>query len=117
MSMVELMISLSILLVVLISSAAAFTNSIATGARAERLTEGALFLESVVEDTAAVEFDDLLALNGDRVFDDEEPDSADFAVDLDVFAAGVELLQLRFRLIDLRTDDELGRASTLRASW
>ena len=116
-TMIEITISLLILTVILLSSASAFSSSIRAAAQAERTTEAALFIETVTEDISALSYVEVLALNGNAIFDVTNEDDSNFLVALDVFPVEVGLIQLRMRLIDLRNDREMGRSTTLRSDW
>ncbi|MEW6074435.1 MAG: hypothetical protein AB1726_17805 [Planctomycetota bacterium] len=114
--MLEVTLCLLVVTTVLLGATRAFSASLAAMAQARDVTRGALFLETALEDVGTQPYGSLLALNGDRIFD--RPDAADsrFAVDLTAFLAEVDLIQVRAVLVDLRTDREVGRVTTLRSA-
>lgn len=89
------------------------TNFLAVGS-AERMERAALFLETTMENVSGQPYANLLVMNGDRLFDGQDLAQSDFAVDLTVFPAGVDVVQLRAALTDLQSGRELGRVTTLR---
>jgi Tfp pilus assembly protein PilV len=112
----EVTIAMSITATILLASAAAFLSSIATVKSAERTSRGAIFAETVMEDLAAQPYANLLTFNGNRIYDDATVARAHYAVDLTVFTAAIDLIQLRAVLTDLRTGRELARMTTLRTN-
>jgi hypothetical protein len=111
----EVTIAMSITATVLLASAAAFTSSIASVNSAQRTIRGASFADTVMEDLQAQPYDSLLAFNGNRVYDQPLAADAHYSVDLSVFTAAVDLIQVRAVLTDLHTNRELGRMTTLRS--
>ena len=101
--------------VMLMGSVTAFMNSVQGVHRAQNASRGSVFLRTVMEDVAAQSYDDLPALNGDRILDQPTAARSTYAVDLTVFLAAVDLRQIEAELRDLRTGQVLGRVVTLRS--
>ena len=114
-TLIEVSISLVILSGVLLASTSAFSTSLSASARAERMTAGGIFLDTVLENVSAQVYDNLLSFDGTRVFQNTNANDSNFAVDLTVFAVEVDLLQVTSELIDLRTGRRVVRISTLRS--
>jgi hypothetical protein len=114
MSLVEVSLAMSIVATVLMASSLAFTTSLSTVGRAERITDGAVYLETVMQNIAAQDFDALLAMNGNQFFDGQTLVASQFTVDLTVFTAQVDLLQIEGVLTDRQTNRALGQATTYR---
>ena len=114
-TLVEVVVCSFILAVLLLSLAGAFSSNLMTTVSSRNLTEGAAFLESTMQSLDAQGYDGLLAMNGNRIFDDPVPANASFAVDLSVWESAVDLLQVRAVLTDLRTNRELVRVVTRRS--
>jgi len=96
------------------TATAAFSSNLIATEEAKRLTDGGLFLETVTEDVLAQDFDNLLALNGNQILDGANLASSEYRVDLTVFLAGIDLIQIQAVLTDLQSDHEIGRMGTLR---
>ena len=116
-TLIEITISILVLTIILLSSAAAFSNSIAAGEQAQRTTQAAIFIETVTEDLSALSYADILALNGNRIFDANDANDSRFGVDVSAFQVAVDLIQVQLILVDLRTGNEMGRLTTLRSDW
>ena len=114
-TVLEVTIAMSITATVLLASAAAFTSSLASVNSAQRTLRGAAFAETVMEDLSAQPYDNLATFNGNRVYDEATAGASHYAVDVSVFAAAVDLIQVRATLTDLRTNRVLGRVTTLRS--
>ena len=113
-TLIEISLSIVVATTVLLGAARAFSASLSAVGQAKDTTDAALFLESVLEDIAAQPYDNLLPLNGDRVFNRTDADDSRFAVDVTVFPSAIDLLQLRAVVSDLRTNREVGRVTTFR---
>jgi len=114
-TVLEVMIALAITSTVLMATASAFSSSLSAANGALERTHGAVFLETVMEDVAAQPFDNLLALNGNHLYDQPSKQHSRYAVELRVFAAAVGLLQIEADLTDLAHDNVLCRVVTLRS--
>lgn len=115
MTLLEVAFSLAIVATVLLSVASAFSSSLVATSRAKRMTDGAVFLDTVLVDLSAQPYDNVLALNGNAFFDGPVPDTSEFAVNLSVFTTTVDLLQIDAVLTDLESGRPLARISTLRS--
>lgn len=115
MSLVEVIVALAVVTAALVTSVGAFSRNVASVESARNTSRAAAFLESVMENVAAQDFDALSAFDGDRVHEGETAQSSQHAVDLTVFTAGVDLVQIRAVLVELNTGREIGRATTLRS--
>lgn len=113
--MLEVVITLTIVVTALLASADGFVVGLTSAQDSQRRARGALFLDTVVEDLSAQDFEALLAFDGDQVFEGETLAASQFAVDLAVFPAGVDLLQIDAALTDRRTGREICRVATLRS--
>lgn len=114
-TLIEVTIALAVVATVLIASAGSFSTSLSSARSAHRTSEAASFLQSVMEDVAAQPYDNLLSLNGQRVYDTASASTAQFAADLTVFTAAVDLVQVEAVAIDMRTNQETGRVVTQRS--
>lgn len=114
-TIVEVVVCSFILSVLLLSLAGAFSSNLMTTVSSRNLTEGAAFLESTLQSLAGQGYDALLAMNGNRIYDDPVPANAGFAVDLSVWETTVDLLQVRAVLMDLRSNREVVRVVTRRS--
>ena len=114
-TVLEVTIAMAITSTVLLASAASFLSSMSAVHSAERTSRGAVFAETVMEDLDAQPYANLLAFNGNRIYDQATAGASHFAADLTVFTTSVNLLQLRAAVTDLRTGRELVRLTTLRA--
>lgn len=114
-TLVEVTVALAVLSVVMGSFASAFLASIRAVGSAKRTNQGALFLETVLEDLAAQPYESLSGFDGDRVFDKATQNLSNYAVDLNVFTASLELTQVEAVLTDLQTSRVISRVSTLRS--
>ncbi len=117
MTLLEVSLSMSIVAVVLLGTAAAFSSNLFVVDQAKRMTGGTLLLETVMEDLSAQNFGNLLVMNGNQFFDGADAASSEYSVDLTVFQAQVNLLQVNAVLTDLRTGREVGRVTSLRSAY
>lgn len=114
-SIVEVTIALLITGTVLAGTSGAFLSNFAAARTADALTEGSLFLESVLENLAAQSYDDLPAFHGNLLFDGEALERSRFTVRLSVFESEVGLLQIDAILSEARNGKEYGRVTTYRS--
>ena len=114
-SLIEVTIAMTIMATALMSSTAAFTSSLSAVESARRLDQGTLFLETVLEDLSAQPYANLLALNGNQIFDGATLADSAFTVNLTIFLAQVDLLQVDALLTDRRTNRVVGRITVLRS--
>ena len=113
-TILETTIAMAILFTALLASAQTMATSIAAVNDAERMNRAAIFLETVMEDLAAQPFGNLLAFDGNRLNERDTAAASLYAIDLTVFQAAVDLVQIQAVLRDQRTGRELGRATTQR---
>lgn len=114
--MIEVSISMMIVATFLLASAGAFSSSLKTTEQARRTTSAAVFLETTMEDVSAQAYPNLLALNGNQIFDVTDATDSNYRVDLIVFLAELNLLQVRAVVIDLERGREVGRLSAQRSN-
>lgn len=115
MSLLEATLAIAILATVLLASSVAFTASLSAIGRAELTTDGALYLETVMQDLSSVDYDGLLAMNGNQFFDGATPESSRLSFDLTVFNVQADLLQVEGLLTDRVRNRPLGRIATYRS--
>ena len=114
-TLMEITFSILIIGMLLLASAGAFTTAIGTTEQAKRTTGAAIFLETTMEGVSAQPFPNLLTLNGNQIFDGTSPADSNYRVDLTVFLAELNLLQVGAVITDLRTGRQIGRLSTQRS--
>lgn len=114
-TVIEVSISMVIVATFLLASAGAFTSSISSTEQSRRTTAAAVFLETTMEDVSAQAYPNLLALNGNQIFDVTNANDSNYRVDLTVFVAELNLTQVRAVVSDLRTGREVGRLSSQRS--
>lgn len=114
-TILETTIAMAILFTALLASAQTMATSIAVVNDSQRLNRAAIFLETVMEDLSAQPYANLLAFDGNRLNERATAAASLYAVDLTVFQAAVDLVQVQAVLRDQRTNRELGRVSTLRS--
>lgn len=116
MSLVELVIASGVIAVLLLASAAAMGENVDSTNHSRTLAHGAVFLESVQEDLAALDAAALLAMNGQSVYSNAADwGDARYRVDITVFTAAVELLQIELRLVDQVRGNATASVHTMRA--
>lgn len=113
-TLIELVIALAIIGSVLVGLAGAFFASAKAVTSAQRSSRATVFLQTVLENLAAQPYDELTAFDGDRVYDAAAAAGSNWAVDLTVFTAAVDLQQVEAVLTDLQTNRVLTRVTTLR---
>jgi hypothetical protein len=109
------MITLALITTGLLAAAGSFSTSLTSVQVAQKQSEAGVFLTTVLENLRAQPFVGLLAFNGDRIFDGVDEDRSRYVAELTVFQAGVGLVQIDVRVLELDTDRELTRVATLRA--
>lgn len=114
-SLLEITIALTVVSTVLLASVGAFGSSISAVNSARRTSRASVFLETVMEDLSAQSYDNLLAFNGNRIYDQTTAAKSSFAVDLTVFVAALDLERIDAVVVDLHSNREIGRVSTMRA--
>lgn len=114
-TLIEVVISILIVATLLLASTAALSTSLMGVDQAKRVSDAAVFMETVMEDLSAQPYDNLLALNGDQVFSGTDAADSQHVIDLSVFPAEVDLLQIRAAITDLRTHREVGSVTSFRS--
>lgn len=115
-TLVEVTISAVVLAFLMMASSSAFVGNLRGVSESRRTAEAAVFLETTFENLAAQPYDNLLALNGNRVFDGLSAGTSDFALDLAAFQSDVDLIQVTAVLVDLRSGREVSRSVMLRSN-
>jgi hypothetical protein len=114
--MVEIVIASGIISVLLLASAAAMGENVESTTMSRELVRGAVFLESVEEDLEALSSAEMLAMNGQRVFSRANNwADARYRVEITVFYATVNLLQVELRLVDQVSGRAVAAVHTMRA--
>lgn len=115
-TLVEACLATLVVAIVMLISTNAISASMKAVGQARTNTRAAIFLETVMEDVSAQPYENLLALNGNQIIDEDDLASSHYSVDLTVFLAEVDLLQVDAVLTDLRTNKPMGRLTTLRSN-
>lgn len=113
-TLLEMSIAMAILAVVLAGVAMGMGASLKAVNSARRVTGGSQYLASVMQNLAAQPYANLLAMNGNQLFDQATLADSNFTVDIVAFETEIDLLQLEATLNDRRTGRELGTITTLR---
>lgn len=100
----------------ILASAGAFNSAMKATDRALETEEASVFLETTLENVLAQPYGNLLTLNGNTVFDVTDANDSDYRVDLTVFQAEVNLIQIDAVITDLSTGRVMGRLTTLRSN-
>lgn len=114
-TVLEVTIALTIVSTVLVASAGAFMSSVSSVRTAQRRSIATVFLQTVMEDLAAQPYDNLLAFNGNTIYDQPTVPKSNYAVNVTVFVAAVDIQQVQCVMTDLRTNREIGRVTTMRS--
>ena len=115
MTVVEVMIAAGISTVLLLATAATFFGNIKAVGTAKAITSGSIFLESIQENISAQPYENLLALNGNSVFNNGDAAGSNYRADITTFQAGIGLIQIRIALMDVQSNREIGRLVTVRS--
>ena len=113
-TLLEAVLSGSIVAVLLLGAVTAFSSNLMTVEKSKRLTQGALFLGTVLEDIAAQPYSNLLAMNGNQIMDSPNVADSNYSVNLTTFQSGVGIVQVSARLTDLVTNKVLGTTTSIR---
>ncbi len=100
----------------LLASAGAFASSVKSVESSKRITEAAVFAETILEDISAQGYDVLLALDGNEFFDKTDENDSNYLAEVAVFQSTVSLRQVRLVVSDLRTGEVLGRITLQRSN-
>jgi hypothetical protein len=98
------------------AAAGALLSSLSAVSSAQRMSRATVFLQTVMEDLQAQPYDNLLAFNGNTVFDQGTAAQSNYQATINVFTAQVNLRQVNVVLTDRRANREIGRVTTLRCS-
>lgn len=115
MSLIEVSLAMSVVATVLLASSLAFTSSLTAVGNAERTTDAAVYLETVMQNIGAQPYDNLLAMNGNQFFDGATLAQSQFLVALTTFEVQPGLIQLESQLVDRRTNRPIGQITTYRS--
>jgi hypothetical protein len=110
----EITITLTIVTTVLMAAAGALLSSLSAVSSAQRMSRATVFLETVMEDLSAQSYDNLLAFNGNTVYDQTTAAQSNYQATISVFTAAVNLRQVEVVLVDRHGNREVGRVTTLR---
>lgn len=114
MTLIEVSISSVIVVILLLASSMAFVGNMKTAGQAQSLTGSGIFLETVMEDITAVDYANLLVLDGNQIFENNDATDSSFRVDLDVSLLEVDLVSITAVLRELPSDRQLIRLTSLR---
>ena len=115
-TLIEVTISAVVLAFLMMASSSAFVGNLRGVSESRRTAEAAVFLETTCENVAAQPYDNLLSLNGSRVYDGLTAASSQYALDLAAFQSQVDLIQVTAVLVDLRSGREVSRSVMLRSN-
>lgn len=114
-TLIEVAISTVIATILVLATAAVFSENMQVVERSRGMTGGASFLGTTLESVSAQSYDNLLTLNGTRLFENTDADDSAYAVDLTTFLVEVGLVQVEAELVDLKSDRVVGRVLCQRA--
>jgi len=114
-TLLEVMLASVVVTILILGSAAAFSETVGGARMARKLTSGVLFLETVSENIGAQAPANLLALHGNQSFDGPDAARSEYRVDLSVFEVQAELLQVELALVELSSGNRLGAVATQRS--
>lgn len=115
-TVLEITITLTIVTTVLMAAAGALLSSLSAVSNSARMSRATVFLETVMEDLSAQSYDNLLAFNGNTIYDQTTAANSSYSATLSVFTVQVNLRQVDVVLTDMRGNREIGRVTTLRSS-
>lgn len=113
-TLLEITIAMSVIVTVLIASAGAFGSSVKTVNSARLTSRASVFVETVMEDLSAQDYDNLLTFNGNDVFDNATAARSELGARITVTQAAVGIRRIDVIVRELRTNQVLGRVATLR---
>jgi len=114
-TVLEVVIAVLILSLVLVTLTNSFLTKPQVSHTGSETSRPALFLQSVMEDLAKQPYDALPRFNGNRILDQDTQQRSNWSLNLSVFQAGVDLLQVDATLVDLHSSRVLANLSTLRS--
>ena len=114
-TLIEVSLSLAVVAILMLAAVSAFTSNVGAVHRSQAITSASIFLEATLENLDAQGVDELLAMNGDRLFDGPDEAASTYAADLVVFLAAVDLVQVEVDLIELRGERPIGKVVVLKA--
>ncbi|MFT7670478.1 MAG: prepilin-type N-terminal cleavage/methylation domain-containing protein [Planctomycetota bacterium] len=114
-SLLEVTIAMAVLSAILMATASAFSTTMQVTDQARRTTGGAIFLDATLENISALNYNELLVLDGNVVFDAETVAESNYSVSLSIFQSDVNLIQVTAALNDLETGGVIGRLGSLRS--
>ncbi|MEZ6014252.1 MAG: prepilin-type N-terminal cleavage/methylation domain-containing protein [Planctomycetota bacterium] len=113
-TLIEVMIASVVVTILILGAAAAFSETVGGANAARRMTSGVLYLETISENISAQPAANLLALDGNQLFDGTDATNSQYRVDVTVFEAETQLAQVELALFDLATNRQLGTVVTQR---
>jgi hypothetical protein len=115
-TVLEITITLTIVTTVLMAAAGALLSSLSAVSSAARTSRATVFLETVMEDLAAQPYDNLLAFNGNTIYDQAAVAQSNYIANVSVFTVATNLRQVNVVLNDKQRNREIGRVTTLRCA-
>jgi prepilin-type N-terminal cleavage/methylation domain-containing protein len=109
------LLEVALALLVLAALLLALTRSSAGAPSGKDSSGGTGLVHKVMLDLEAQPYDTLAAFNGRRFLDGDAPQRSSWAVDLAVFQAGVDLLQVDATLTELESGHAVAQLCTLRS--
>lgn len=113
-TLIEISVAIAIIGGVLLASASAFTTALRGTDQAARTAQGTIFLDATLQNVAAQNYDNLLSLDGNDIFDATDINDSEYGIRLSVFLSQVDLIQIDAVLTDLQLGRVAGRVTTLR---
>lgn len=114
-SLVEVVVSAFILATLFLSLACAFNSNLIAVDMAKDMTKATTFMENTLQSLSAQTYENLLAMNGNQFWDQPLAADSRYTIQLAVFNASPDLLQIRAVMTDMRTNMELARVVTHRS--
>ena len=114
-TLIELSISMAVIATLMLAASAGFYSSLSAVGHARKMTSSSIFLETTMEDLSAQPYESVLALNGAQFFSGTDANDSQYRIDLATFLIDIRLLQVQAVVLDLGTDREVCRLSSLRS--
>ena len=114
-TLIEAVVVVVILAVIVLAVGASLTSSLSSTRRSSEMNHAARFLEETISSLDAQDYDALLAMNGNQIYDQPLAKDARYRIDLSVTVDAIDLLRVSGQLVDARTGRELTRVITYRS--